>query len=314
MARRTLSPAWVWLDGRFRPASQAKISIFDRGFLYGDAVFETLRCYGGLPFQWRRHERRLAASLRAFGIPRPRHDLRAAVAELQRRRRMPDAVVRITVTRGVGEGLLPPDDPVPTVLVTLRPVPPGLIEQRRTGIAAAILPFGQGRGGVAQGHKTTFYLAAVLGRRYARAQGAHEGIYIEDREEVSEATSANLFLVRRGRLETTAPSSGSLPGITRDLVLAEAERLGLRVRIGRLSVGALRDAEEVFLTNSVIEIQPVVRLDHRLVGSGTPGPLTRLLQDRYARLVERMRRDLPPGHAPRPSIRPRGTGAPRGDR
>lgn len=313
MARRTLSTARVWLDGKLRPASQARISVFDRGFLYGDAVFETLRCYGGHPFQWSRHERRLAASLRAFGIPRPRHDLRAAVAELLRRSRMPDAVVRITVTRGVGEGLLPPQNPTPTVLATLRPVPPGLTEQQRSGVAAVILPFGQGRGGIAQGHKSTCYLAAVLGRRYAQAHGAREGVYVDGRAEVSEATAANLFVVRRDRLETTAPSSGCLPGITRDLVLAEAERLGLRIRIGRLSVGALREAEEVFLTNSVIEIQPVVRLDRRPVGSGTPGPLTRLLQDRYTRLVERVRR-LPIGRAPRPSIRPRETGAPRNDR
>lgn len=280
----------MWLDGRILPAERAHISVLDRGFLYGDALFETLRCYAGEPFAWQRHRRRLAASLRHFGIPEPHHDLRAALRLLLQRHGLGDAVVRITVSRGVGEGLLPPRQLRPTVLLSLRPIPSTLEEQQRCGIAAVTLPFHSGLSAVTQGHKTSAYLAAVQGRRHARVRGADDGIYVEPGNRVSEATAANLFVVRRGRLETAPLASHGLPGITRAIVLGLAARLGLRVRIGALRVDTLRAADEIFLTNSVIEILPVTRLDGRRVASGLPGPQTRLLQEAFRRLAERAAR------------------------
>jgi branched-subunit amino acid aminotransferase/4-amino-4-deoxychorismate lyase len=268
-------------------ADRARISVFDRGLLYGDAVFETVRFYDAQPFQWERHRRRLAASLARFAIPADTADLRDAARKLIARNRLRDAAVRITVTRGEGEGLLPVRHTEPTVLITARAVPADLPEQRRCGIHAVTLPFGRGVGGCTDGHKTTAYLGAISGRLHADRAGASDAIFVEADGAVSEATASNVFLVEGRSLATAPLTSGCLPGITRALVIAEAKRAHLRVAIERLAVRRLRAADEVFLAASVIEILPVVRLDGRRVGSGEPGPISRALQERYARLVRR---------------------------
>lgn len=287
MARGALTPAWVWLGGRIVPAERAHVSVDDRGLLYGDAVFETVRCYEGEPFQWERHRRRLAASLARFAIPASTAGLRDATLALLERSRLREAAVRITVTRGAGAGLLPPRRLAPTVLVTARAIPPGLPAQRRDGIAAVTLPFGRGVGGFTRGHKTTEYLAAVCGRLAAERRRADDAIFVEADGAVSEATASNVFVVERRSLATPPLDAGCLPGITRALVIAEAERAGMRVRTARIPLARLRAADEVFLAASVIEILPVARLDGRRIGDGSPGPVTRALQERYRRLVSR---------------------------
>jgi len=273
--------------------------VYDRGLLYGDAVFETVRFYDCEPFLWERHRRRLAASLAHFAIPAGTDDLHGAALRVLARNRLRDAAVRITVTRGEGEGLLPSGRRAPTVLVAARPIPAVLPAQRRAGIRAITLPFGRGTGGFTRGHKTTEYLAAVSGRLVAERRHADDAIFVESDGAVSEGTSSNVFVVKRRSLSTPPLVSGCLPGITRALVLAEARRARFRVRTERLTVDRLRAADEVFLAASVIEILPVVRLDGRRIGTGDPGPVTRALQDRYARLVSRTLARQRPGRSPR---------------
>jgi branched-chain amino acid aminotransferase len=263
------------------------VSVLDRGLLYGDAVFETVRFYDAEPFQWERHRRRLAASLARFAIPAATGGLRGAALELLARSRLRDAAVRITVTRGEGEGLLPPQRLEPTVLITARAVPAALADQRRVGIAAVTLPFGRGSSGLTRGHKATEYLAAICGRLQADRRSAADAIFIEADRTVSEATASNVFVVEGRALATPPLSAGCLPGVTRALVIAAAERAGMRVRAERITASRLRAADEIFLTASVIEVLPVVRLDGRRVGDGRPGATTRDLQDRYAGLVAR---------------------------
>jgi len=277
----------AWIDGRLVAADRAAVSVFDRGFLYGDAVFETVRAYDGRLFLWPAHERRLAASLRAFGIPRPRCDLRRAALDVVRARGVRDAAVRVTVTRGRGEGLVPPTGLVPTVVVAAREVPADLAVLRAQGAHAVLLPFGHGSGSVTDGHKTTAYLGAVLGKTRAAARRALEGIYVERDGTASEGTTSNLFVVRRGVVWTPPLGEGCLPGVTRSVVLRLAARDGVEVREGTLRARSLHAADELFLTASTLEVMPVVRLDGRRVGSGEPGPVTRALQERYARLVRR---------------------------
>jgi branched-chain amino acid aminotransferase len=280
-------------------ADHARISVYDRGLLYGDAVFETVRFYDGEPFLWERHRRRLAASLAHFAIPAATDDLHGAALRVLARNRLRDAAVRFTVTRGEGEGLLPSGRRAPTVLIAARPIPAVLPAQRRAGIRAVTLPFGRGTGGLTRGHKTTEYLAAVSGRLYAERRRADDAIFVESDGAVSEGTSSNIFVVKRRSLSTPPLVSGCLPGITRALVLAEARRARLSVRTERITVDRLRAADEVFLAASVIEILPVVHLDGRRIGSGDPGPVTRALQDRYARLVSRTLARQRPGRPPR---------------
>jgi branched-chain amino acid aminotransferase len=277
----------VWLDGKLVATTRACVSVQDRGFLYGDAVFETVRAYDGELFLWRLHERRLATSLRAFAIARPRADLREAALDVLRARGLADAAVRITVSRGTGEGLVPPRGLQPTVVVSARDVPSELTAQRARGVGVVLLPFGHGRGAVTDGHKTTAYLPAVLGKIRAAARRAFEGIYVERDGMVSEGTTSNVFAVRSGRLVTPPLAEGCLPGVTRQAVLGLAAQAGIATETVALEAARMHEMDEVFLTASTIEVMPVVRVGTERVGDGAPGAVTRLLQERYHALVAR---------------------------
>ena len=287
MSRGPAAGRFVWIDGSIVRSDRARVSALDRGFLFADGVFETVRCYAGRPFLWERHEARMRASLRRFGIARPAFDLGAAIHALLGACRLADAAVRVTITRGVGAALVPSPGLRPTTLVTAREVEPDLEALRSRGVAAIRLPFGHGQGGVGRGHKTLDYLPAVLGATLARRRHAREGLYVEADGTISEGTTSNLFAVLDGRLHTPWLASGCLPGITRSIVLTIARRAGLAVAEGAVAGEALDRAEELFLASSVIELLPVVRLDGRKVGDGRPGARTRLLHESYRRLVRR---------------------------
>ena len=264
--------------------------MFDRGLLYGDAAFETVRVYQGRPFRWEQHRRRLRTTLARLAIPFPEVDLRQATADLLEAAGMPDASVRLTITRGVGEGLAPGPGLTPTVLLIPRAIPEGIQEARARGVAVIRLPFGHGQHGFTTGHKTTDYAAAVQGRILAARNDAFEALYVEQDGTISEATTSNVFCVRRGQLLTPPVGAGCLPGITRELVLQIARRSGIPIRETPLRSRDLGRAEEVFLTGSVIEIVPVVRIDGSPLGAGTPGEITTRLQRAYQRRVAALRK------------------------
>jgi D-amino acid aminotransferase len=279
----------VWLNGRWLDARDARISALDRGFLHGDGLYDTWRTYGGVPFAVDAHLRRLAAACRVLRLPPPGDAAtwtRRAV-QLVRRNGMRDGTVRLTITRGLaGDGPMPTPGPVrPTLLLTARALPPDLAAQQADGIAAVLLPFPRDVGPWWAGVKLIGHASAVVGKMYARARGAAEGLYVTPDGEVTEATTANLFVVERGVLLTPPTGGGVLGGVTRGLVLRAARRARLAVREERITVARLRRAAEVFVTASTIEVLPIVRLDGRRVGAGTPGPLTRRLQAAYAELV-----------------------------
>ena len=275
----------VWLNGRFLPARDARVSALDRGLLHGDGVYDTWRTYGGVPFATAAHTRRLAAAARALGLPAPgpARLWERRVRGLLARSGLTDAAVRLTVTRGTaGEGLAPEGRARPTMLLTARRLPAHLARRQREGVAVVLLPFPRDAGPPWGGLKLVGHASAVAGRVAASRRGAAEGLYVTAGGEVTEATSANLFLVERGALVTPPRDTGILPGVTRALVIALARRAGLRVREEPVTVARLRRAREVFLTASTIEVLPVVRFDGRAVGSGRPGPVTQRLQSAYA--------------------------------
>lgn len=280
----------VWLNGRIVRASTARISVFDRGFLYGDAVFETVRLYDGKPFLWSRHRQRLRHSLSLFQIPQPSMELQNAIEELATACKLVESAIRITVTRGVGEGLIPPPDLSPTVLLSAREVPENLPAHRSTGVTVIRLPFGNGSQSIVTGHKTTNYATAVQGRILAAQKNAYEAIYVEANDRISEATTSNVFAVFGKTIHTPPLEAGCLPGITRQVVIEIAEAEGFRVRVAPLSAKRLDQANEIFLTGSIIEILPVAQLDENLVGISAPGPVTRRLSRAYDRRVQRHRR------------------------
>jgi branched-subunit amino acid aminotransferase/4-amino-4-deoxychorismate lyase len=284
--RRRATREAVWLNGRIVDASRALLPITERGFLYGDGLFETVRAYGGRPFLLARHVARLRSGARMLAIPAPGATSywARAVGRILAANGIADAAVRLTVTRGTAAGLDPPDHPRPTVLVQARGLDPALPAAQTSGINVCLLPFARGSGPFV-GLKTLGYLPAVLARRDARRRKAYDGLYVTDDGDVTEATTANFFAWQDNRLRT--PGQGILRGITRDLVATLARRVGLRVEEGPIHRTALRGAQEMFLTSSVVEILPVVRVDDRKIGTGAPGPITRLLQEAYRRQVAR---------------------------
>jgi branched-subunit amino acid aminotransferase/4-amino-4-deoxychorismate lyase len=279
---------FVWLNGRLVAARDAQVSVLDRGLLHGDGVYDTWRTYGGVPFMVGAHLRRLAAAARALGLPAP-----GSALTWERRSRLllarngfSDAGVRLTITRGAaGMNLVPETRARPTVLLAARRLPPALDQHRRRGIAVVLLPFARDASPWWGALKTVGHPSAVLGRLAAARRHAFEGVYVTADGMVTEATSANLFVVERDALITPPHSAGVLPGVTRAVVMALARRAGLHVRQEDITVTRLRRAREIFLTGSTIEVLPVVALDGRRVRDGRPGPVAQLLQERYAARV-----------------------------
>ncbi len=278
----------VWLNGRVLRARDATISVLDRGLLHGDGLYDTWRTYGGHPFAVAAHLRRLAGAARLLRLPRP--DPAAAwerrARTIVRRNGLGDATVRLTITRGAAGDSLVPDRPARmTQLLTVRRLPADLAQQQRHGIGVVLLPFPRDVAAPWAALKLLGHPSAIVGRTLAARRGAPEGLYVTASGEVSEGTTSNVFLVEGGTVVTPPATGGVLGGVTRDLVLRLARRAGLAVREEPIAVGRLRGAAEVFVTASTIEILPVVRLDARRVGAGSPGPVTVLLRERYRAAV-----------------------------
>jgi len=282
----------VWLNGRILDARAARVSALDRGLLHGDGLYDTWRTYDGVPFATAAHLRRLAASAKRLGFPPPGdpRQWHERARRLVARNGLVDAAVRLTMTRGAtGDTLLPVRSGPPTLLLTVRPIPPDVARQQARGIGCVLLPFPRDAAFPWGTMKLVGHVSAVIGRRQALRRGAAEGLYVTRDGEVTEGTTSNLFVVSGGALLTPPRESGVLGGVTRDLVLRLARRLGLAVREEPIATARLRRAAEVFVTASTIEVLPVVRLDGRRVGAGTPGPVTRRLQDAYRAHVRRAR-------------------------
>jgi branched-chain amino acid aminotransferase len=265
----------VWLNGALADESGARVSPSDHGFLVGDGVFETLRWYGGVPFALDEHLRRLEHGCRALRVTPPaRGELEAAAHAVVEANGLADARMRITVTSGTGPAGLARGDGPPTVLVVavaLTPWPP-----TSTAIVSDVR---RDERSPLAGVKTVSLAESVAALADARAAGADEALILNRRDELCEATTANVFLVLDGTAVTPPVDSGCLAGITREHVLAlgAAERTLHRDDIAR--------AEEAFLTSSTREVQPLVAIDGEPIGAGDPGPVTSAMATDYESLV-----------------------------
>lgn len=274
----------VLLNDRLVPAARAKISALDRGFLYGDGLFETVRTYGGTPFGLAQHLRRLARSARFFRIPfdTALAGWRARVARLLRANGLEedDAAVRLTVSRGTGPfGIVPASVPRPTTLMIASSLDPRIAEAQEQGVDVCFFPY-RLVAATLPSHKTLHYLPAVLGKMLARRAGAWEAIYLATDDTVLEGTTSNVFAVIHHRL-VTPPLRGILPGVTRSVLAKIARHSGIPLVERPLGKRELLRADEVFLSASTIEVLPVVRIEGTRIGNGAPGPLTRRLQSAY---------------------------------
>lgn len=277
-------PRHVWVDGQLRPAGEAHLSAFDRGFQLGDGVFETLRARAGRPTELAEHVARLRRSAAGLAIHLP-DDIEArltgALAELLAAEGLDgpggDASIRITVSRGpiMARGLLPHgDQPPPTVVVQAWPVVPPAADHLKRGLHLVASAVRRDPESPLAALKTTSRADYVYARVEARDAGADDALFLTIDGYLSEATSANLFLVRRGELATPALACAILPGTTRDWLLAWAVRVGLAPHEGWLTTRDLVEAEEAFISSSVAGILPVTRFEGEPIGTGLPGPLT----------------------------------------
>src|SRR5438093_9597507 len=272
---------WIYLNNRFVSKEEAKISVFDHGFLYGDGVFETLRSYGGKVFMLSEHIARLEQSAARLHIPMPvkRSRLSAIVAESLELNKLTDAYFRITVSRGLGEiGLDPALCKNPTLVVIAKPFEPYPESFYTDGVSVAVVQTRRNLPEALPPHvKSLNYLNNILAKMEANAAGSHEALLLNYRGEVTEGTTSNVFVVQGQRLRTPAVECGLLAGITRGIVLQLAREGGIPVEERRLTVRDLTDAEECFLTNTTQEVLPVTRVDRRSIGDGRPGQITRRL-------------------------------------
>ena len=280
------------IDGVILAPDDAKVSVYDRGFLYGDSVFETVRTYGGEPFALREHLERLARSAERVAIPLPVSletldaDVRAAI----RAAKNPESYARLMLSRGAGPLGLDPSLAVrPLRVILVEPLVLPAAESYRDGVAVVTVRT-ERAADAAHGAKVGNYLASLLALREAKAAGAHEALVLDARGNVLEGTTSNVFLVTRPggpgtdpELWTPPDEAGILPGITRAHLLEVARAEGLTVRLVPIRPEDLAQADEVFLSSSLREVLPVVRVDGAPVGSGAPGEVTRRLHAAFRR-------------------------------
>ncbi len=274
----------IYLNGRILPAAEAALSPFDRGLLFGDGLFETVRIYQGRGHLLGRHLRRLAAGLDFLGIAHPGQEaLAGAVRRTIDANDLGDGVLRLTVTRGVGGSVVEPElADGPTILITLRPLLQNP-ESDKSDKGERIITLGIRHMQPQLGRrlKSLNYLAASHAARDLAAAGVREGLLLTSDGTVAEGTVSNIFRVAGGAVITPPESLGILPGITRGRVIELARERGMEVRQERFALDDLLASDECFYTNSVREIVPVTGVDARTIGDGTPGTVTLRLRELY---------------------------------
>jgi branched-chain amino acid aminotransferase len=284
-------PARVYIDGRITDENGGLVPVLDRGFLYGDSVYEVTRTAGGRPVDLGRHLDRLARSAAAIGMDLPaRAVLAGAVGETLAAAGTGEAYVRIIVTRGGGEiGLDPALADRPRLVVIVRPLvllDPAVHE---TGVEVALVAVRRNpRRALDPAIKSGNYLNNILGLREARARGAHECVMLNADGWLTEGSTSNLFIVRGDAVRTPAFEDGLLDGITRGRVLELAGAAGIPAGEAHLGRDDLLTADEAFLTSSLRGVLPVVRVDGLPLGAGRPGPVTRTLAAYYGSFLERV--------------------------
>ena len=268
----------VYFDGKYVDSSDAKVSVFDHGLLYGDGIFEGIRIYGGNVYRLDDHLERFEMSARAImlTLPLSRAELVEAVCETCRRNNLNDGYIRLVVTRGVGDlGLAPWSCANPTTFVIASKITLYPQEYYDNGLAIVTVPTRRiAPDALPPTVKSLNYLNNILAKIEAKQAGALEAIMLNAQGYVAECTADNIFVVQKGEIITPAASAGALKGITRATVFDIAKELGIPMREADLTRYDVWCADECFLTGTGAEVIPVVKLDGRVIGAGKPGPVT----------------------------------------
>lgn len=287
----------VYVDGEYYPKSQAKISVYDHGLLYGDGVFEGIRAYNGVVFKLKEHIDRLYRSAHTImlQIPIPKEEMVKIVLETLRKNKLKDAYIRLVVTRGVGDlGLDPRKCQKPTIIVITDTIRLLKTEAKENGITAMISWVKRDPvDATTHEIKSLNYLNSILAKIEANISGVDEAICLDKNGFICEGVAENIFIVKGSKIFTPPSYTGALPGITAEAVITLARKLGYEVVEKNITPYELFNADEVFFTGTAAEIVPVKEVNKRVIGNGKPGPVTRRLMDEFVKMVQDPKEGIP---------------------
>src|SRR6266571_1204006 len=279
----------IYIDGKFYPEKDAKVSVFDHGLLYGDGIFEGIRFYNGRVFRLEEHLARLWDSARSIclEVPMSMHEMTEALLETVRQNDLRDGYIRLLVTRGVGNlGLNPEQCKRPSVIIiatTIMLYPESVCQNGLTVVTCATRRTNPGALNPAV--KSLNYLNNVMARIEANLASADEALMLNDAGNVAECTADNVFIIKHGQIFTPPTTAGALQGITRSVIFEIAAELGMKVAETDITRHDVFIADECFLTGTAAEVIPVIKADGRLIGNGKPGPISARMIARFRQLT-----------------------------
>ncbi len=276
----------IYINGKFFKQSQALISVNEGGFLFGEGIFETMRAYSGSVFRLTEHLERILGSCRFLKLPFKENaqSLTEKINQTLQINNLSNAYLKLIISSG-NKSSLTSTTSSPTLIIIAREFesyPQRIYKEGFKAITSKIRrnPYSP----LAQ-HKSLNFLENVLGKREAEERGKKEAIFIDPQGNLTEGATTNIFLVKQGSVISPALNSMILPGITREVVLEISSNLGIPIEERRVELKELYEAEEAFLTNSLVEIMPLVQVDSHIIVKGVPGPLTQKLKKEYQKKV-----------------------------
>ena len=287
---------WVYIDGEFYKKDEAKVSVFDHGYLYGDGVFEGIRAYNGRVFRCEEHIDRLydAAKAIALEIPMPKEELIEAMLATIRKNQLRDCYIRLVVSRGKGDlGVNPNKCKRPTIVIITDKIEMYPPEMYKKGMKAITASTRRNMPGVLDPQiKSLNYLNNILAKIEANHAGASEAIMLNQNGLVTECTGDNIFIVKDGVLMTPPIYVGALDGITRRTVISLAEKLDIPFKEKELTLFNVYGADECFFTGTAAELIAVTEIDNRIIGDGQCGPITARLLEEYQKVARSEGREI----------------------
>jgi branched-chain amino acid aminotransferase len=280
----------IYIDGKYYPKTEAKISVYDHGFLYGDGVFEGIRVYNGVVFKLKEHIDRLYRSAHAImlKIPLTKEEMVTAVIETLLKNKMKDSYIRLIVSRGVGDlGLDPRKCPKPTVIIIADTISIKAGNAKEVGITT-MFSWVRRNPVDATTHeiKSLNYLNSILAKIEANANGVDEAICLEANGCIAEGVGENIFIVKNGEIQTPPTSTGALAGITAEVVAGLCQKLKIKLTVTNLTPFMIFTADEAFFTGTAMEMVPIREVNKRVIGNGKPGAVTKRLMAEFQKVIE----------------------------
>jgi branched-chain amino acid aminotransferase len=279
----------VYIDGVYYPKSQAKVSVYDHGLLYGDGVFEGIRAYNGVVFKLKEHIDRLYRSAHAImlQIPLTKEEMIKKIVETLRKNKLKDAYIRLVVTRGVGDlGLDPRKCPKTSIIIITDSISLHASGAKEKGITTMISWVRRNPVDTTSHEiKSLNYLNSVLAKIEATTNGVDEAICLDKNGCIAEGVGENLFIVKNGKILTPPSSTGALAGITAQVAIKLAKSLGYEVTETNITPFQLFTADEAFFTGTAMEMVPIREVNKRQIGNGSPGPVTKKLMAAFQKVI-----------------------------